>query len=72
MTTSLDSVTTLARRISDNSYVRLPAPEASRLLSDFSETAWWDWDEFRASWGRMPLDSYMADGGRYRSRRHAT
>ena len=72
MTTSLDSVTRLARRISDNSYVHLPAPEASRLLSDFSETAWSDWDEFRASWQDMPLDTYMADGGRYRTRRHAT
>jgi hypothetical protein len=30
-----------------------------------------DWDAFAASWGEMPLDTYMADGGRYRRRRHA-
>ena len=30
-----------------------------------------DWDAFAASWERMPLDTYMADGGRYRRRRHA-
>lgn len=31
-----------------------------------------DWDAFVASWNEMPLDTYMADGGRYRRRRHAT
>ena len=31
-----------------------------------------DWRAFEASWNDMPLDSYMADGGRYRRRRHAT
>jgi hypothetical protein len=30
-----------------------------------------DWDAFAASWDGMPLDAYMADGGRYRRRRHA-
>ena len=31
-----------------------------------------DWPIFKASWNDMPLDTYMADGGRYRRRRHAT
>jgi len=30
-----------------------------------------DWDGFTASWNRLALDRYMADGGRYRRRRHA-
>ncbi len=30
-----------------------------------------DWDAFAASWGGMARDDYMADGGRYRRRRHA-
>ena len=30
-----------------------------------------DWAAFVASWQQMPLDEYMADGGRYRRRRHA-
>ena len=31
-----------------------------------------DWDAFVASWNDLALDTYMADGGRYRRRRHAT
>ena len=30
-----------------------------------------DWDAFAASWDDLGLDTYMADGGRYRKRRHA-
>ncbi|MCU1383672.1 MAG: hypothetical protein JWL71_2369 [Acidobacteria bacterium] len=30
-----------------------------------------DWDAFADSWDRLELDRYMADGGRYRRRRHA-
>jgi hypothetical protein len=31
-----------------------------------------DWATFAASWNSLPLDEYMADGGRYRRRRHAS
>ena len=30
-----------------------------------------DWRTFADSWNRLELDAYMADGGRYRRRRHA-
>jgi hypothetical protein len=30
-----------------------------------------DWAGFAASWNELGVDSYMADGGRYRRRRHA-
>jgi len=30
-----------------------------------------DWHAFAASWDALALDEYMADGGRYRRRRHA-
>jgi hypothetical protein len=30
-----------------------------------------DWESFAASWSTLELDTYMADGGRYRRRRHA-
>jgi hypothetical protein len=30
-----------------------------------------DWERFATSWDDMPVDAYMADGGRYRRRRHA-
>ncbi len=29
-----------------------------------------DWASFAASWDDLGLDTYMADGGRYRKRRH--
>src|SRR3954462_15500084 len=31
-----------------------------------------DWTAFSESWDRLALDTYMADGGRYRRRRHGT
>lgn len=40
-----------------------PVIEASGSLSD--------WDAFAGSWNQLELDTYMADGGRYRRRRHA-
>jgi hypothetical protein len=30
-----------------------------------------DWNAFASSWNDLGLDTYMADGGRYRKRRHA-
>jgi len=30
-----------------------------------------DWERFADSWNALELDTYMADGGRYRRRRHA-
>src|SRR3972149_10926690 len=30
-----------------------------------------DWNCFASSWDRLELDAYMADGERYRRRRHA-
>jgi hypothetical protein len=30
-----------------------------------------DWERFVASWNDLRIDTYMADGGRYRRRRHA-
>ncbi len=31
-----------------------------------------DWQDFADSWNRLGLDTYMADGGRYRKRRYGT
>jgi hypothetical protein len=39
------------------------------ILTPFGEVT--DWDVFARSWNRLELDTYMADGGRYRRRRHA-
>ena len=40
------------------------------ILRPFGTLA--DWSAFADSWNRLELDTYMADGGRYRRRRHAT
>jgi hypothetical protein len=39
------------------------------LLSPFGPLS--DWQAFADSWNHLELDTYMADGGRYRRRRHA-
>jgi hypothetical protein len=68
------------------SLVTLSAPDAAAaMLADgfayldaATSRAWLtrsgtldDWDMFAASWHGMQRDTYMADGGRYRRRRHA-
>ncbi len=39
------------------------------LLAQHGSTS--DWTAFADSWNHLALDTYMADGGRYRRRRHA-
>ena len=39
-----------------------------QLLGPFDQEAW---SRFAESWDRLESDTYMADGGRYRRRRHA-
>ena len=48
-------------------FVFAEAPDMRASLGD----ALRDWDAFAASWDDLGLDTYMADGGRYRKRRHA-
>jgi hypothetical protein len=47
----------------------VPAPAMRSLLA--VEGSLSDWDAFAASWDDLGPDTYMADGGRYRKRRHA-
>ncbi|HEU0031951.1 MAG TPA: 2OG-Fe dioxygenase family protein [Kofleriaceae bacterium] len=47
-------------------YAFVDGGEMARLLGPLA-----DWDAFAASWNDLHLDTYMADGGRYRRRRHA-
>jgi hypothetical protein len=50
-------------------YAFVGAAEARALAERQGSLA--DWDEFAASWNDLYLDLHMADGGRYRRRRHA-
>jgi hypothetical protein len=49
-----------------------PSKQVRELLQSNDAEAISDWDLFSDSWNDMPLDQYMADGGRYRRRRYAT
>ncbi|MCX8132363.1 MAG: 2OG-Fe dioxygenase family protein [Roseococcus sp.] len=58
---------TLAERVRDKGFARLPpAATAARLGLAPASLA-----DFAASWERLEPDTFMADGGRYRRRRHA-
>nr|WP_221214261.1 2OG-Fe dioxygenase family protein [Sphingobium fontiphilum] len=51
----------------DRGFARLPGANTLMLL----EGAASQWADFAQSWDRLGPDLYMADGGRYRRRRHA-
>jgi hypothetical protein len=58
----------LVHRLGAHGFALVEATEMRRLLG---EDASLDAGAFADSWNDLPLDEYMADGGRYRRRRHA-
>jgi hypothetical protein len=67
----LPELDSLCRSMARGDRCAVSGHEVEALLRRRSPDALADWEEFRASWSRMPLDEYMADGGRYRRRRYA-
>jgi hypothetical protein len=68
----LNSVSALDRLVfslEGPGYQFIPAPMMLGLLG--GRQALPDWGAFVASWDELSLDTYMADRGRYRRRRHA-
>ncbi len=63
-----DSINPLCETIRNTGFCFIPAAAAAPLVEISSA----DWQRFATSWNDMPLDTYMADDGRYRRRRHAT
>jgi len=59
----------LTAEIAGNGYAFVQAPAMRALLDRHGGLA--DWEAFAASWDDLGVDTYMADGGRYRKRRHA-
>ena len=59
----------LAGSIESNGFVLIDAPATRHLLG--AEISQIEAAAFVDSWNGLPLDEYMADGGRYRRRRHA-
>lgn len=63
------SVARLAAELERAGHVFLTADAMQPLLAAQGELS--DWPAFVASWDGMPIDTYMADGGRYRRRLYA-
>jgi hypothetical protein len=61
----------LTGRIDRVGFCFAAAQEVRDILQSEDANALSDWADFAASWNDMPLDPYMADGGRYRRRRYA-
>jgi len=64
-----DQLQSLTLAVAVDGFAFIDAPVMRAVLA--SAGGFPDWDEFCASWGDLALDQYMADGGRYRRRRHA-
>ena len=60
---------TLVDVLSHDGFVFVRADAMRRALEPFGSLD--DWDAFASSWNDLELDEHMADGGRYRRRRHA-
>jgi hypothetical protein len=56
--------------IRENGFAWLPAAQLRQLLPNAMNDKS-GWDAFAASWHQLSIDTYMADGGRYRRRRFA-
>ncbi len=58
----------LSACLSDKGYAFVPS---QAMRAGLEARGLRDWEAFAASWDDLEIDGYMADGGRYRRRRHA-
>jgi hypothetical protein len=63
-------IESLHQTIAEDGFAFVRAGTMRRILAGCGPLS--DWPRFAASWNDLGLDTYMADGGRYRRRRHAT
>ena len=68
----ISELSDLCRSIEQTGFSFAADTNVRRWLGAGAPDALNDWEAFAASWDGMPLDQYMADGGRYRRRRYAT
>ncbi len=67
MTNPATSRPSIADLVGRDGFAFVHAAEMGGVLAEQGLTGW---DAFAASWDDLGLDTYMADGGRYRRRRH--
>src|SRR5690348_8537128 len=65
----MDALRRLTDTLRADGYRFVPASDMRALLEQTGPLT--DWPAFAASWDDLGPDTYMADGGRYRKRRHA-
>lgn len=63
-----NEICSITARLKDCGFVMLKGARTLRLLGEPEQASW---DSFAGSWDDLGKDTYMADGGRYRRRRHA-
>ncbi len=61
----------IIEKLRDSDFLSLSAPKVIDLLSTIAKTNIGNDPSFVDSWNTLQEDQYMADGGRYRKRRHA-
>ncbi len=66
---SLSLAAPIQAAIAERGFVFAGADTMRALLEPYGPLS--DWSAFVQSWNDLALDTYMADGGRYRRRRHA-
>lgn len=62
----------IAQQLIDKDFVFIESTQAIELLSQIAGACIGDDLRFGDSWNTLEQDQYMADGGKYRKRRHAT
>ena len=68
-TNTMNAKAPLVAAIRRDGFVVETGPGMASVLSlDLGSPSW---EQFKRSWERLSLDTYMADGGRYRRRRHS-
>src|SRR5882724_627244 len=67
--TGLQNATGIRNTIARAGYAFVEASDMRSALLRFGTLS--DWPEFADSWNNLEVDTYMADGGRYRRRRFA-
>lgn len=67
--TRTDPLTDLFHTLARDGFAHVPGARMQALFEAQAPLA--DWPAFAASWDDLGLDTYMADGGRYRKRRFA-
>ena len=65
-------ISDIVGQLAADDYVSIESEQAMELLSDIAAAPVGSDPVFLDSWNRLEDDQYMADGGRYRKRRHAT